>query len=273
MSFRTKFPVITFVRKFEIMKLQKEVAEKYRMKTIRPGKYNFPKFGTIDLREITLRQADELVAKGFPFLVKREEPIVITNEQKKDTEIPIKPKPETPDISVAALRKNKTYINKLLSMNWTDLSFPDKVVFDKSEKLFLEKKTLFIENSDMEREMRSLHAKMKALDPDPKNDPKRKKLIERLALLDDQKADNWEKIDKWEAPAEAKEETESEKAVRQALERERQIKANKIYIYRAEKMLPGMKSDTEKQRRRIEAKKKEIERRRQELIEMGAPYE
>ncbi len=256
------------------MKLQKEVAAKYRMQTIRPGKYNFPKFGTIDLREITLRQADELVAKGFPFLVKREKPLEIKKETPAPLKtIPDKPKQQPPQLPVTELRKNKTYINKLLSMNWTDLSFPDKVIFDKSEKLFLEKKTLFIENSDMDREMRSLHAKMKALDPDPKNDLKRKELIQRLASLDDQKADNWEKIDKWEAPIAEKAETESEKAVRLALERERQIKANKIYIYRAEKMLPGMKSDTEKQRRRIEAKKKEIEHRRQELIEWGAPYE
>ncbi len=50
-------------------KLPKEVAEKYNLKSIRAGKYVFPKFGEIDLRTITLKQADELVKKGFPFLV------------------------------------------------------------------------------------------------------------------------------------------------------------------------------------------------------------
>ncbi len=50
-------------------KLKKEVAEKYSLKSIRPGKYAFAKFGEIDLRTITLKQADELVKKGFPFLV------------------------------------------------------------------------------------------------------------------------------------------------------------------------------------------------------------
>ncbi len=51
------------------MKLPKEVAEKYRLKTIRPGKYNFQGFGEIDLRTLSLAAADELVKKKFPFLV------------------------------------------------------------------------------------------------------------------------------------------------------------------------------------------------------------
>ena len=54
-----------------------EVAEKYILKTIRPGKYNFAGFGTIDLRTLKLDKADELVENGFSFLVpkkKKEEP-------------------------------------------------------------------------------------------------------------------------------------------------------------------------------------------------------
>ncbi len=50
-------------------KLRDDVAEKYTLKTIRPGKYNFHKFGTIDLRTINLKKADELVENGFRFLV------------------------------------------------------------------------------------------------------------------------------------------------------------------------------------------------------------
>ena len=49
--------------------LPKDVAEKYTMKMIRPGKYNFHGYGTIDLRTISLKKADEIVGKGFPFLV------------------------------------------------------------------------------------------------------------------------------------------------------------------------------------------------------------
>ena len=257
------------------MKLQDEVAAKYRMISLRPGKYNFPGFGTIDLREINLKKADELVANGFPFLKLREKPIQIETPQKTGQQTKPEKTIDIPQqIPAQQLRKNKTYINKLLSMNWSDLSFSDKVIFNKSEKLFLKKKTLFIENSDMEREMRSLHAKMKALDPDPKNNLKRKELIQKLAMLDDKKTTNWQVIDKWdEEPDKEPEEDETKKAVRLALEREKRIKANKIYIYRAEKMLPGLKTDTAKQRQRIEAKKKEIERRKQELIEMGEPYE
>ena len=133
MSFSLKLQVFTFVEKINTMKLRKEVAAKYQMKTIRPGKYNFPEFGTIDLREINLQRADDLVAKGFPFLVLREKPIEITNKEpekpEQKTEIT-----QTPAIPVIQLRKNKSYINKLLSMNWSDLAFTDKVIFDKSER-------------------------------------------------------------------------------------------------------------------------------------------
>lgn len=53
-------------------KLSPEVAEKYRLKTIRPGKFNFEGYGTIDLRTMKIAKADELYEKGFPFLVLKE---------------------------------------------------------------------------------------------------------------------------------------------------------------------------------------------------------
>jgi len=256
------------------MKLQKEVAAKYRLITIRPGKHYFPEYGEIDLRVMKLQKADELFAKGFPFLKLREKPLEITEkeetipEKKKETS-----KPAANEIPVAKLRENKMLVNKMLTMNWPDLSFNDKAVFNHSQKYFLEKKTFFIANSDMDRKMRSLHAKMKEIDPDPKNNPKRKELIQQLVELEEIKFQNWLKIDSWEEPEQEPEETETEKAVRLALEKEKRIKTNKIYIYRAEKILGQMKEETEKQRLKKAERIAEINKRKQELIDLGSPYE
>ncbi len=49
-------------------KLPAKVAEKYKVVTIRPARYNFNGFGEIDLRTISLNKADELFEKEFPFL-------------------------------------------------------------------------------------------------------------------------------------------------------------------------------------------------------------
>ncbi len=66
------------VKKSPPKKLLPEVSEKYTLKTIRPGKYNFDKYGTLDLRTLSLEKADKLVENGFPFLVlkktKKEDP-------------------------------------------------------------------------------------------------------------------------------------------------------------------------------------------------------
>ena len=50
-------------------KLQDDVAKKYQLKIIRPGLFDFGKFGKFDLRKIDLKKADKLVEKGFPYLV------------------------------------------------------------------------------------------------------------------------------------------------------------------------------------------------------------
>jgi len=49
-------------------KLPADVAKKYKLVTIRPGKYNFQKFGEVDLRTISLEKADAIVARGFQYL-------------------------------------------------------------------------------------------------------------------------------------------------------------------------------------------------------------
>lgn len=51
------------------LELSAEVAEKYRLKGINPGRYYFPGHGEIDLTSVTLAKADHLVKRGFPYLV------------------------------------------------------------------------------------------------------------------------------------------------------------------------------------------------------------
>ena len=173
-----------------------------------------------------------------------------------------------------ALRKNKQYTNKLLTLNWNELSYDDQLIFFGAEKYFLSKKTLMLENGDINKEMVSLHAKLKAVPADKKNDGKRKKIMEELTELDDKKAENWRTIDTWNEPEDSKgpEEITTDKAVQQALAREKRIKANKIYIYRAQKMVDAMDPKTEKEKKKKAAKIREIEKRKKELADMGQPY-
>lgn len=69
-------------------KLPEEVTEKYTLKTIRAGKYNFQGFGEIDLRKLTLKKADELVAEKFPFLILKKKYKEENKEEKYNKEGP-----------------------------------------------------------------------------------------------------------------------------------------------------------------------------------------
>jgi len=55
-------------------RLPAEVAEKYDLKMIRPGKYYFNGFGEIDLRKVTLKQVEALKKKGFYFFEEKKQP-------------------------------------------------------------------------------------------------------------------------------------------------------------------------------------------------------
>ncbi len=46
----------------------KPASDKYNL-TIPPGRYHVHGFGEVDLRSLTMQQADHLVSKGFPYLV------------------------------------------------------------------------------------------------------------------------------------------------------------------------------------------------------------
>jgi hypothetical protein len=64
------------------------VIEKYKL-TAKPGLYHFQGFGEIDLRTLTLDQADNLVKRGFPYLILKKQSFKKLTSDKKN-----KPKPE-----------------------------------------------------------------------------------------------------------------------------------------------------------------------------------
>lgn len=175
------------------------------------------------------------------------------------------------EIAAAELRVNKKYINKILVLSWDDLTFNEKIIFNNSEDYFLEKKSLMIKNGDIERKIRSLHSKVKTIDPDTNYNKDREKIMQQLVILEDKKAENWISIDTWKEP-ESDFSLDTEMAVQKALEREKLIKAHGNFIYRAEIIIPAMPEDSEKQKKKKADKIAELNRRKKELITLGSPY-
>ncbi len=228
----------------------------------------FGKIKRIYSKMILKSENHKEVAKAEPIKIQKIQPVKVKKQTKTES------KDKTPtNPPVVELRKNKKYVNKLLALNWPDLSHNDKLVFFNSEKYFLEKKTLMLENGDIEKKLRSLHTKMKEIDPDSKFDTDRKKIMDELGELDDKKSKNWIVIDTWkEIQVDDTKETETEKAARIAIENTKRVAANNIYIYRALKTIPTMPKETEKQRNKIKKKEVEVENRKKELEELGHPY-
>lgn len=262
--------------------LHPDVSTKYHLVGIRPGKYNFKGFGEIDLCKLTLKKADSLVAQGFGFLKSNEES---SQEEIPDKEInekiveskQTKKSEENASGTPEELRKNKQYVNKLLTLNYNDLSFQDKEVFFNDELYFLDKKKYLIQISNADREMQSLHAKVKALPEDPKFDNDRKVIMQQLSDLDKEKAKSFLKIDEWVVPEIDKDPSTdvdlvAQKAAEDALNKDKLIKAHNNYIYRAELTLPDMKETTPAEIKKKQEKQAEVDRRKKELEELGVPY-
>jgi hypothetical protein len=261
--------------------LRPDVARKYYVPTIKPGKYNFKDFGDIDLCQITLEQADALFAKNFPFLKLKRPGSAKFAEQKKSeppattapaTAAPIEETETMPDArgEVTDYRKNKGYVNKLLTMNWENLNFKEKQIFYDSQAVFLQKKQALFYISEIDRRMNSLHAKMRAQPNTAAGSRKRAELLEQLQNADDERKSHWSVIDDWAKPTNKQitEKEKIEKAKKEALATQKRILANNNYIYRYEDAVDDPKL-SEKRRKHL---KTEVERRKQELIDMGAPY-
>lgn len=261
--------------------LKPEVAAKYALMGIRPGKYAFKGFGEIDLCSLTLAKADELFKKGFQFLKLRDTssaPAAVTTTAKtfpigakKTEEKPIVPK--TTDVE--ALRKNKKYVNQLLALTFAECGETGRQVFFNNEQYFQAKKELLIKVSETDREMQSLHAKMKVLAIDESKQEERAELINKLSTLEEAKLELFAKIDTWDAPAADPSDPDAlqAKAAHEAIAKQKLIDAHENYIYRNEPSLQNMPEDTPAQKKKKEAKAAEIERRKQELINLGKPYQ
>lgn len=171
--------------------------------------------------------------------------------------------------SMDELRKDKSLVNTLLSQDFEKLSLQAREVFNNDEAYFLQKKSFFLSNADLEREMRSTHAKARALDPDPKNNEQRSELMGAIDSMEKQKQKNWKAIDSWLPPTDlsiAKNAVENERSIQKT------IKKHYMYIKRALASLPSMPATTLKQQMKITKKKQEVDRRKAELESLGKPY-
>jgi hypothetical protein len=244
-------------------KLNPEVSKIFNLITIRPGYYNFPNFGPIDLTTIPLAKAQELFDNGFPFL------------KLKNISSPQISKPEHKSINIPddnindldKLRENKRYINKLLTLNYSDLSFQEKAIFYNDERFFFDKKNMLHDISKVDTQMKSLHAKMKLT----KKTDDRKHIVKDLLYLESLKTNAFSVIDAWQHQ-ESIQESVLEKAAREAVEKANEIKNLTNYIGRFERIVAFMPDTTETQQNKKTKKLTEIAKRRQRLIGLNAPY-
>lgn len=248
--------------------LRPEVARRYFVPTIKPGKYNFKGFGDIDLTTLSIEQADALFERKFPFLKLKP----VKTPEWASEQLPAVAQAPSPAVAQAAmpsdidaLRKNTFYINKILQMDWKDLNHIEKLIFHMDQPYFLSKKQALFTIAEINNQMGAFHAKMKVV----KTDAERAALIKEITELDDSKRAYWTIIDDWSEPKMITEKpTKPEMTLEEFAERDRKIKAYNNYIWRNEAKTSDAKLPDEK--RTFYAT--EVERRKQELIEMGAPY-
>lgn len=261
--------------------LKPEVAAKYVLVGIRPGNYNFKGFGEIDLSEVTLAKADSLFISGFSHFKLREgfegaAPVSKSNLKARPLGGPSKTGNDQSDTpSMENLRKNKKLINKLLTMDWKDLAAQDRLIFFNKEGSFQAKKNLLNQVSENDRKMQGLHANLKALAEDSTKEEERAELMDELSELEETKLELFALIDAWEEPESNENDPQiiKEKAAQDAIAKQKLIAANENYIYRNEPALANMPESTSAEKRKKQAKVDEINRRKQELITLGKPYE
>jgi len=211
----------------------------------------------------------KLVTQPELIVVEKQQPLRVqklTSQKKLEKTTSVKP------IDHSSLRSNKQYINKLLTLNYSDMTFDDKVLFNNDETLFLEKKTIFMSIADSMRELRSLHANLKAIDPDAKNNSKRKKIIQDIAYLDDFAKDSWEQVDTWKEKLEVPTVSNSDLAVAKAIADQKRIAANQIFIKRALISIPLMPSKSLKQQNKKFKKQEQLNKRMKELEAFNVQY-
>lgn len=263
--------------------LNPQVAAKYLLIGLRPGKYAFKNFGEIDLCSLTLARADDLVKRGFPHFRLRD----VSAETETTGPVNLKARSLKAEMTAKVdaeinkvdgnftetFRNNKQYVNKLLTLDWKDLTHQDRLIFFNLEKYFLEKKMILLEISSLDREMKSLHAKVRLMAKDGNKQDQLQSTMESIASMEEDKVAAWQKIDIWSNPFNQDTEKISKEAAEKAIERDKLIKAHGNYIYRAELALPNMPEKTSAEKKRKAEKQAEVDRRKEDLIKLGAPYD
>lgn len=89
------------------------------------------------------------------------------------------------------LVKTKLLTNKLLARNWKELDQKEREYFNNNSQLFEYKKGLMIENSQIESELKTLHAQLQTAP----SDDERQTISQKLVDLKNKQTKNWEKID------------------------------------------------------------------------------
>lgn len=166
-----------------------------------------------------------------------------------------------PSGKLDVLRGNKTYINKLLTLQWKDLEKRDRAVFFNNEKYFAAKKQTFIGISDREREIKSMHAAMKKED----DKEKRGELINRMKELENQNVQAWQEVDDFTEPQDDSTGDPVKDAEKKGEERANRIKNLKSYIKRAEREISKGKYKREQTVKRKQAKIKQWKAELKEL--------
>jgi hypothetical protein len=100
------------------------------------------------------------------------------------------------------------------------------------EELPVNLQVLFDENGRLQSEMKSLHARLKTLKEQPSEKQQRAIIARELVSRQAKSRSNWDQIDGWWAARNENVETPEDKAAREALEKDRRIKANLNYIRR-----------------------------------------
>ena len=100
------------------------------------------------------------------------------------------------------------------------------------EELPVNLQVLFDENGRLHSEMKSLHALLKTLKEQPSERQQRALIARELVSRQGKSRSNWDQIDGWWAARHESVETPEDKAAREALEKDRRIKANLNYIRR-----------------------------------------
>lgn len=128
-------------------------------------------------------------------------------------------------------------------------------------------KEKYFENKNLIKERSKVHAEMRNLPDDKKNDADRKKLAGQVLNLDKKMADNWKAIDTWwkQRQEGEKEPAKQKDVVKEALEKKKRVGLLKNYINREQKKIEKDPAREKEGKKKIDAWEQELEKLENEL--------